>query len=200
MEKSEKIFNKVLNSLYRMAEEKERMEYMLYYINRLLKTEETLFLNKQQIPKRGLARYAWQHRESFFVNELSEDDRYDETYDNYGNDIQALLFYPVLYKEEYIGLLVCTGKEAYTKTEEQMTPLKSGDKTIGVTVKQATVKVPAHHFASEDIELLDTVLPSLMKAMHLEKDEASEKSKEDNNNSLLKNTVNKMKQFFGNKH
>lgn len=232
MEKSEKILNKVLNSLSRMPEENERIAYMLYYLNHLLKTKETLFLTKEQIPERGLTHDAWTDKEVFFINDLSQEERYDTRYDQYGEDICALLFYPVREGEEYLGLLVSSGKDAHSKEEEQMTPLKSGEQTIGVTVKQTTIEVPAHHFSSEDIALLDQVVPLLMKAVypenkptlkhpveeeeplekHLETEEAhssensvKEKpleniSEEEQESSILKSTMHKMKQFFGNKH
>ena len=209
MEKSEKMLKKVLDTLSHMSDEKEKIDYILYYLNRLLKAEKTLFLNKRQIPKRGLTKKAWQDREGFFVNYLTEDVRYDKTSDNYGEEIHSLLFYPVVHQGSNIGLLVSVGKNSYTVIEDKMTPLKSGEQTIGVTVKQVSVEIPAHEFTSSDLSLLNELLPILIKAVYPDSEEKreninetiseEEEMEEYEKESILKSTVNKMKQFFGNK-
>ena len=209
MKKNKKILDKVLTTLSHMQSETERMDYMLYYVNRLLNAEDTRFLTKHQIPKRGLTKHAWQARKSFFVNNIRQDDRYDKNADSYGENIDALLFYPIQYEEEYIGLLVSLGKESYDTTEEKMIPLKSGDQTIGVTVKQIETHISAHQFTPEDIIFLNELLPILIKAVYPRETAISEKREETlisnelnekEKHNILKNTFYKMKQFFGNKY
>ncbi len=207
MNKNESILIKSLNTVQTIQKENERIDYILYVLKRLINAEKTLFFIKQQIPKRGLARYAWQNRTPFYINNIKKDERFNPKYDSYCENIYAALYYPVKYNDSHVGMIIGIGKEGYTTTQEQIVPLKSGDRTIGVTVKQATVDVPPEQFSQEDIATLDQVLPHFLEVHYgtsetkqsLPNKEAittEENMGTEEKSSILEAAVNKMKKLF----
>jgi len=116
-----------------------------------------------EIKKGGLLSVSLSSKKPLICNDVTSDGRYKAEVDNFKDlDIGAVLFYPLVEENELKGILICWGKKAYDTIEESMEPLRSGQQTIGVTIKKKKIHHEAIEFDRKSIDLLDQAMPKIL--------------------------------------